>query len=102
MDCLLIYGTFASIMTGNMLLVTSKCIEGDGDKCALHVSVLASYSFGFVLYRCLTTLVYARGALKRTSAHVVSSACVCVPRAADATGTTSRSVKRPENAVDNL
>ena len=54
MECLLIYQTFASIMTGNILMVASGCIGGDGQGCAVHVSVLFSYAFGFLLYRGVT------------------------------------------------
>ena len=68
--CLRIYGTFASIMTGNVLLLVTACVGGkgstsdsayhpgdDGLNCGLHFSVLGSYCFGFILYRCLTTLM---------------------------------------------
>jgi len=57
MECLLIYKTFASIMTGNMLLVLRDWISGDDRGYAVHLAVLASYAFGFVLYRGLTTLM---------------------------------------------
>lgn len=77
---LLLYGTYVSIMTGNVLFFSMDCIGAASSwwanrtvqdscdptqanaqlRCALHSSVLASYISGFVAHRAMNTLLGGR------------------------------------------
>ena len=80
--CLIVYRTYASIMTGNVLSLATDCIAAIPiwtdqinefspmrgmltshyyrQQCAVHGSVFSSYCFGIAVYRVLNTLLGRR------------------------------------------
>ena len=100
--CLIVYRTYASIMTGNVLSLATDCIAAIPiwtdqinefspmrgmltshyyrQQCAVHGSVFSSYCFGIAVYRVLNTLLG-----RRASASAIAVICAALFVAVDIT-----------------